>query len=673
MTITEAEPMTSTPEIPGSFAAVEQNFALHLPGYEARPQQQLLARSIEVAIENGSHLFAQAGCGTGKSLGGVTPMILAAIKDQKRVVVATATKALQEQYANKDMPFLQEKSGIPFKWALLKGRSNYVCQVKLVSDEAERLEATAMIKKELKENPDHTGDFEHFSSAIDSQELGKLATSSNECPGKKECPFGAICFAEKAKEEALKADLVITNTAMFMTDRVILSKTAHRETGPVEMLGPIDMVLFDEAHELPEIAANNLGFDFTAQGISIFAREAMTWAALQGKDLSEDTDFVGETLKKLYPVVMGVAGQAVNLAWFAQNFEPFMDVRDAVSNVKTKILQVTVTRDHENQQAKLKMLLTRAGNIIGNLEDMIGAPDHEVVRWVETYDVRGEKRWRMRTSPVDISPFMKKWVWEPIENVVLMSATLTSGKDQQGNKDFTYMQRQLGLWEAEKIDVGTPFNLQKQGLMFVPAPTVASPKNYGTWSSYAAMTTLRLVDAAKGGALLLFTSRRAMESSYETLAEQLQDRGYTALMQGDGRTNKQLAQIFKEDTHSVLFALKSFFVGVDVPGDACRLVVIDKLPFPVPTDPVYAAKSLKEEREGRFPFNSLAIPGMILTLEQAIGRLIRTKKDRGVVAVLDSRLSSEKWGQRIVKALPEFPVTFELSKVEEFYGGKSFG
>lgn len=673
MTITEAEPTTITPEIPESFAAVEQNFALHLPGYEARPQQQLLARSIEVSIENGAHLFAQAGCGTGKSLGGVTPMILKAVKEGKRVVVATATKALQEQYANKDMPFLQEKSGIPFKWALLKGRSNYVCRVKLASDEAERLEATAMIKKELAENPEHTGDFEHFSAAIEPKELAKLSTSSNECPGKRECPFGEICFAEKAKQDALGADLVITNTAMFMTDRVILSKTAHRETGPVEMLGQVDYVLFDEAHELPEIAANNLGFEFTAQGISMWARDAMTWAALQGVDISDDTDFIGQTLEKLYPVVMSMAGKSLNTAWFAQNFDPFMDVRDAVVNVREKVLRVTVSRDHENQQAKLKMLLTRSYNIANNLEEMVGAADHEAVRWVETYEVRGDKRWRVRTSPVDIAPFMKQWVWEPIENVVLMSATLTSGKDRQGNKDFTYMKRQLGLWDAESVDVGTPFNLKKQGLMFVPGPTVASPKNYGVWSSYAAMTTLRLVDAAKGGALLLFTSRKAMESSYETLAEQLRDRGYTTLMQGDGRTNKQLAQIFKDDTHSVLFALKSFFVGVDVPGDACRLVVIDKLPFPVPTDPVYAAKSLKEENEGRYPFNSLAIPGMILTLEQAIGRLIRTKTDRGVVAVLDSRLSSERWGHRIVEALPDFPVTVELSDVEDFFGGKSFG
>jgi ATP-dependent DNA helicase DinG len=185
--------------------------------------------------------------------------------------------------------------------------------------------------------------------------------------------------------------------------------------------------------------------------------------------------------------------------------------------------------------------------------------------------------------------------------------------------------------------------------------------------NYSLINTLRLIDAAKGGALLLFTSRKAMKEAYENMAELLGDKGYTTLMQGDGRTNKELARIFKEDTHSVLFALKTFFVGVDVPGDACRLVVIDKLPFPVPSDPIFAARSLKEEREGRRSFNSLSIPIMILTLEQGIGRLIRSKTDRGVVAVMDSRLSSTPYGRQIVTALPDFPVTTSMDDIERFF------
>jgi ATP-dependent DNA helicase DinG len=331
-------------------------------------------------------------------------------------------------------------------------------------------------------------------------------------------------------------------------------------------------------------------------------------------------------------------------------------------------MDISAKRDRENQETRRKMLWTRAHNITSTLETMISAPDHEQVRWVETYEVRGDKRWRMKTSPVDVAPFLKKWVWDEVETAVLMSATLTSGKKRDGSKDFVYIQRALGLWEADTVDVGTPFDFGKQALMFVPAPEMPNPKsNFGGWMSYSMATTMEMVDAAGGGALLLFTSTRAMKESYETLGEMLRGKGYTVLMQGEDHTNKELARIFKEDKHSILFALKTFFVGVDVPGDACRLVIIDKLPFPVPTDPVFAARSLKEENEGRSSFNSLAIPMMILTLEQGLGRLIRSKTDRGVVAVMDSRLSGTPYGRRIVSALPEFPVTTKLADVRQFF------
>jgi ATP-dependent DNA helicase DinG len=663
--MTIAEPET---DIPATFADFEVNLAKYLPGYEARPQQQLLARSIEVAIAEGAHVFAQAGCGTGKSIGGTVPMILAAIRDGRRIVVATATKALQEQYASKDMPFLEEKSGVPFTWALLKGRSNYVCRAKLASDEAQLLEATEMVKRELDADPDHTGDFEHFTTAVEDMEMKKLSTGADECPGR-ECPFFSVCFAERAKDAAREATVVITNTAMYMTDRVILSKTAHRESGPVEMLGPHDLVLFDEAHELPEIAANNLGYEFTAQGIAMFAKDAQTWATLQGADVSDRFETIGAALRALEPIVMSMDKQSVNLAWFAENFGPFMDVRDEVEALRTVITKTRAERDTDRQELKRKMLLVRSQNIISNLETMVSAPDHEQVRWVESYEThRGERRWRMKTSPVDISPFMNEWVWTQVGTAVLMSATLTSGTDENGAKDFTYMKRALGLWGAQTVDVGTPFDLNKQALMFVPGPKVADPKsNYGGWLTISSVLTQEMIRASKGGALLLFTSNRAMDEAHGNLGPWLEEEGYTVLKQKDGRTNKALAKIFKEDTHSVLFAMKSFFVGVDIPGNACRLVIVDKLPFPVPTDPVFAAKSLKEENEGRFSFESLSVPMMILTLEQALGRLIRTKTDRGVVAVLDSRLTSKKYGRSIVTALPDFPVTTELAKVKEFF------
>lgn len=928
---------------PTTWAQVEQNFARHLPNYEPRVPQQTMAIAIEEAMIEGRHLLCQAGCGTGKSLGGVTPALLQALEQKTRVIVATATKALQEQYCvapetkvltadlhyiradeavvgmdlvgfdeervgnrrryrtatvesteiiqrpcyrltfddgtvvtassehkwltrrgmgvqwmttealcvqagarngsnvirlfdtwstdtsyeagylaaawdgeghltqtesqqlengvinklsfaqrnnemhtqvqqylaalgfkyterirteinatdintrpemvrflgqvrtarllpkfrveglgtlnvqrgarliskefvgmqdvvamqtstgtfvaeglashncTKDIPFLEEHSGIrkpngePFTWALVKGRSNYACQAKLNSVDNERNPVALAVKAEIEADETHDGDREHFATEIDDREWGKLASSSNECPGKSECPFGAICFAEKIKEAGAQADLVITNQAMLMTDLVIREKTSAREQGPVAMLGDYGMVLFDEGHELPEYAASALGNDFTGRGMGILAKDVNTFASLNGQDLQHRQDEMGQILDRLGNLLIPMCTEedrrgnktynpvAVTLRWFTENFEDFADLNDLLGVMRTDLQSVRITEDQDRQNAKRKMLQTRVTNAIASLEEMMLSADEDRVRWIEVYEVRNEAHWKIRVAPVQVGPWLKSNLWDQVPSVV-MSATLSAGVAADGSKDFSYIKRTLGLWDnVSSVDVGTPFNFGEQGLMFVPGQNIPNPKDRAAWMAWNIGATLELIDMAKGGALLLFTSRTAMKASYEALSERLDDRGLTTLMQGDGRTNKELARIFKEDQHSVLFALKSFFVGVDVPGEACRLVIIDKMPFPVPSDPVFKARSLAEERAGRRPFSTLSIPMMTLTLEQGVGRLIRSKEDRGVVALMDSRLSATPYGRSIVSALPDFPVTTKLSDVDAFYGGKSFG
>jgi len=670
MTVTAPETFQTAP---ATWAEVEVNFAKELPGYEPRKPQQIMATAIEEAMTEGRHLLCQAGCGTGKSLGGVTPMLLQALEQETRVVVATATKALQEQYANKDIPFLQEKSGIDFTWALVKGRSNYACQAKLNSDDNERNPLALEVKQELAADEAHDGDREHFLAEISDFEWSKLSSSSNECPGKSECPFGAVCFAEKIKEAGSQADLVITNQAMLMTDLVIREKTSDRDQGPVAMLGDYGMVLFDEGHELPEYAGNALGTDFNGRGMVLLAKDCATFAAINGEDMQHRSEKMAEVIKGLNGLLVPLGGAALTLSWFVENYGLFADLMDLLRSMRLDIHAVKLDGDSDKGNAKKKMLLTRIGNALSTLEEMLVSEDADRVRWVEVNEFRQEKHWKIRVAPVQVGPWLKRNLWDKVPSVV-MSATLSAGKNRDGSKDFTYIQRTLGLWDnVSSVDVGTPFDFGQQGLMYVPAPSVPSPKDRNAWMSWSIATTLELIDTSKGGALLLFTSRTAMKQAYEALADRLDDRGLTALMQGDGRTNRELAKIFKEDEHSVLFALKSFFVGVDVPGEACRLVIIDKMPFPVPSDPIFAARSLAEEREGRRPFSTLSIPMMTLTLEQGCGRLIRTKTDRGVIAILDSRLSATPYGRSIVNSLPDFPVTTQLSDVRSFYQGATFG
>lgn len=660
-----------TEDIPDSFAAVEVNLAAHLPGYQPRIPQQKMARAIETALAKNESLYVQAGCGTGKSLGGLIPFLLHAVRNEQRVIVATATKALMEQYAAKDVPFLEEHSGIPFTWALVKGRSNYVCQVKLNSDDMELDPIAQAIKEELKADEEHSGDREHFDVPIDDFAWRKLASSSAECPGKSQCPFGEVCFAEAAKRKGLESDLVITNQAMLMTDLALQEKTRGENGKGIQMLGDRAAILFDEGHEIPEYAANALGKEFTPRGVSMLFRDAMTFAAVHGTDLTDRADACSMIMNQLNPLVLPLVGNALTLNWFLDNIGPFEALNSLLRDLHLDLAGVSIQHDADRQQAKLKQLQTRILHTMETLEELLLSQDHERVRWVEGYKVRDEEHWRMKIAPVDVAPFLKRALWDETPSVV-MSATLSTGKDRRGQKDFRYIKRTLGLYDADAVDVGTPFDYTKQGMLFVPDPSVPSPKDAVKWARWSVQTTLDMINASKGGALLLYTSRKAMEGAHQILAEILEDQGLTVLMQGDGRTNKELARIFKEDTHSVLFALKSFFVGVDVPGDACRLVVVDKMPFPVPSDPIYQARSLAEKRAGRSPFADLAVPMMTLSLEQAVGRLIRTQEDSGVVAILDSRLSSTPYGMGIVTALPDFPTTTEMSMVKRFFDGERF-
>lgn len=688
--------MTVTAAGPKTWDDVEVNLAAALPGYQQRPQQQMLARAIEIALAAGGTLLAQAGCGTGKSFGGMIPIVLDTIRRGDRAIVATPTKALQEQYANSDVPFLQANSGMKFTWALLKGRSNYACRAKMTGEEASRIEVLPALKAEIRENPEISGDREHFATVIEDEDWWKLSTSAAECPGKKECPFGEVCFAELAKTKALKADLVITNTTLAMIDAGMRLRTKDRPEGPIEMLGHYETILFDEGHKIPEQAASALGTEFTANSVGSWVKKALTFISLQaapipGEDVHQDdrpalataiSDRISAAMRAISDLLMPRDDNGrlkeppmLSLAWFSEHFQPFFDLTDAVIELREMVEETRIVHDAEAQRAKMKMISKVGYGIAENVQNMAVAEDHVYVRWVEVFaNRRGEDTWKVMTSPVDVAPFLKEAFWDQ-KNAVVMSATLSSGRDADGNADFTYMRRTMGLLEGnvDAVDVGTPFDYPKQTLMFVPGEEIPSPKSdRQAWRAYSMTTILQIIDMAQGGVLSLFTSRSAMQESYDALAPTLRDMGYTVLMQGNREpghqfTNKQLAQMFKDDTHSILFGLETFFTGVDFQGDACRAVIIDKLPFPVPSDPIFAARCLAEEKAGRAPFYSLSIPVMTLTLEQGAGRLIRTVQDTGVIAVLDSRLTSTPYGRSIVRALPDFPVTTELSQVREFY------
>lgn len=663
-----------------TFAEAELALAESLPGYAPRPQQQRMASAVEqLFARNKGQALIQAGCGVGKSLGAVIPSIFATIMDYEtgeprpmRVLVVTATKALQEQYAGKDLPFLEDHLGYAFTWALLKGRSNYVCHAKMAEATSYDLPNIELLREELR-STSVSGDFEHLTTPVPEDKKYLLSMSADECPGKSNCPFAKECFAERAKDRAKASQIVITNTAMLMTEL----KINELSNGEVKMLGEYDGVVIDEAHEVGEIAASALSDQFRRQGMENLVTRAMNFMNEHAESLDSPSSQAtaklhGElntAISEIWEHLEGLAqGEQVELkaAELMDHAEPYLTLVEGCKALFDHVHGTQIRFGEPLFQASRQQRIERM--VLGFVEKLIELLTSQgLVRWVETETVRRGRQMvevvTLRYSPIDVAPFLERNLWSRVP-VALVSATLSVGGD------FGYIQENLGLETATTLDVGTPFDYKSQALLFVPDSKQPHPvKKRTEWMSYAIMTTGQLVRQSGGGALLLYTSRKAMKDAYAMLAPMFEEQGITSLMQGEHGTNKEIARRFNDDENSVLFALKSFMTGVDFAGRTCRLVIVDKLPFPVPSDILFAARAAEVVKKyGSWAdFNRLSIPMMTLTLIQAYGRAIRTVSDKAVIAILDPRLSSERYGRKIVGNLPNSPVTSNLAEVTGFF------
>lgn len=681
MTVTAAQTATRTRP---RFADATAVLADKLPGYRSRTGQTAMAEAVEALIadwadartddeddEDGPMppaLMVNAPCGTGKSLAFLIP----AAQSGMRVVVATATIALQTQLIDKDLPFLAEHMPDFPSYAILKGRSNYVCLAKL--DEDPQIEGLAALKAELAADG-ATGDRESLTMQISAEDWRAVSATSDECPGASECPlFGEICFTEKAKAVAADARIVITNDAYLGSDMAMREAT----DGYVSLLGEVDLLIVDEADALDNALRSSLTKQLTLRGLLNLAASAQHLARACGKaedrgeDLGESVALIqaahglGAVLPKIADPDKPAeppAGTKLLLTWFAGHVDQIKDLVAALQQLSARIRRIEA--DGPKETVRKKLLKAQADNACAALKAALRAEDDQMVRfnsWT-TYSKAAELFWTIEFCPVDISGLCRDQLWSR-QATVLTSATLTTAKG-----DFGYFVRTTGLEHATALDVESPFDFATQALLFTPGPGVPAPGEYNAWVAYVATATQAMVSAAGGGALLLYTSRKAMTDVHQLIAPRLRAAGLTVLIQDGKTSNAELARIFREDENSVLFGVKSFFVGLDVPGNALRLVVMDKLPFAVPTDYVYEARALAEEKAGRRPFYSLSVPMMTLDLTQGFGRLIRRDTDRGVVAILDSRLATkyDAYGRQIITGLPDCPATVDLADVAAFF------
>jgi ATP-dependent DNA helicase DinG len=654
-----------------SWATAKEKFAEALPGFQVRDNQDRLAVTIETSFERGQHLFAQAGCGTGKSFAGLIPAIAHSHETHLPVILATATKALQDQYAGKDLPFLQGVLG-DFKFAVLKGRSNYVCQAKV--DELEVPSFKAEVKRVI-DAEGFDGEIESVTLELTPQEKAGLSTTSDECPGKSECPFGDVCFSERAKTAAKSANIVVVNHAVLAADMAV--KLAQRSIGVPDdkvtgLLPEFGGVVVDEAHEMAEFVTNALGGEITSGSYGRLATQIAN--LLTDRDVISK---VNDASTDLFLVVERA------LARREDKRNKTVRVDDAIlvalgpkieklitelAALKTKVAAAQIHGNDKAAQQK-KRLVKRLDNAVNRLRALVLAGDDELVRWLELAE--GKKGNTIKWAPLTVADFLRENLLE-VAPTTFMSATLALGDD------FSFLAGQLGVDEYGSFDAGTPFNFQEQARTFIPQLPAPAGWTVNQWRTGSIATMTELIKASNGRALLLFTSKTEMEEAHRAIAPIIKRMGHAALKQGDA-PNKVLKETFDKDEHSVLFALKSFMTGIDIQGDSLRLVVINKLPFPVPSDVIFKARTdALDKQYGQWHkkagFNGLTVPTMALTLMQAYGRLIRTVDDRGVVAILDSRLYAPKgtkgnakpYGAVIMNALEKAPVITELSEAVSY-------
>jgi len=649
----------------------EDGLAKHWGSFQSRPQQRAFAHAVAETLHgNARHRtrLAQAGVGCGKSLGYLIP----AIATGRRVVVAVSTKALQDQLYLKDLPMLAASLFPNLKYAMLKGRSNYVC---LRACDKSGSDATVHVLS--------AGERTDLVTPVDDQQWREMVTDAEGCVGRKACPFADRCFSELAKQRALDAQVLVVNTSLLTQDLRLRAMTR----GKASLLGDYEYLIVDEAHEMADIVAGGLSVQVTLRRImdttsklayhldaadaasqvekvntlaSSFFNASKTWFEQQRDartaDLAdEDRSSVGQIVDALQPLADKVSRAQCNC-------EPVIDPETGEEDLKCEYNR-------------------RVSSLMSDLCLFAAAPDGadggggvDVV-WMETTGRRGEVA--LKSAPAEVGGWLRSVLWEGFSTArgeaeipaVLTSATLAVGGD------FTYVARRLGIPAFDDTDVGTPFDYGKQAVLYLPPISAPNPsRQRAEWLPWAQQQMAQLVDASDGGALLLFTSVSAMRGAYDALSRQFRRDGRFSYLQGDGMDNRELAKRFEQDHSSVLFATRSFMTGVDFAGKTCHLVVIDKLPFPVPEDPVFKARcKAVEQRFGeRASFSRVSIPEMSMVLQQAGGRLIRTVNDRGVLAILDPRMRAG-WAGPIRRSLPKMRDVQTIEDVREFYDGLRVG
>ncbi len=621
--------------------------AKRLPTYEQRASQLEMAEIVEEAFRQHAHSLIEAGTGTGKTLAYLIP----AIRSGRRVIISTATKSLQEQLFHKDIPFIQKHFAPELKVALMKGRNNFLCRQKV-----HQLEGQPALKgideidwfHQIRdwEKLTETGDRAELTFLPDDAELwSQIDARRDTCTGQK-CPEFRRCFLTTMRQRAQEADLIIVNHHLFFADLAI------RQDDFGSILPEYSAVIFDEAHEIEDVASDYFGRQVSSYRFEELARDAehvLRLLQINSTELRKVIARLRERSRAFFEAFPEREGRfpfepAERAGFLEQNREHYDELAQAVKRLETELAALP------SKPEELLAIARRAAELRRELVFLLESNERNYVYWFE----RRGKGVFLAATPIDVSQILREKLFEPFDTVLLTSATLAVG----GRFDF--LKQRLGLDAAKERVLPPEFDFRNQALLYIPRalPDV----RHASFSERAAEEISRILEISEGRAFCLFTSYAQMREVYERVSRKVK---FPLLLQGTAPRTTLLDR-FRTTPKAVLFATSSFWQGVDVPGAQLSCVIIDRLPFAVPSDPIVAARVRALQEDGRNPFAEYQVPEAVLALKQGFGRLIRSKSDRGILVILDNRIQRMHYGKIFLESLPEYTTTQDLAQVARF-------